>query len=142
MGNRWTERDLKKLAPGMVKGLAASEPVKRQRKAQKSVNKDKLYLIVWAICKEQGLRYESEYKFHHKRQFRFDMAIPEKKIAIEYEGIHSDKSGHTTVVGYNKDSVKYNLALTEGWRVLRYTSNTMKNAAADILKLLNNQSNG
>lgn len=31
--------------------------------------------------------FESEYQFHETRKYRFDWAIPEYKIAIEYEGL-------------------------------------------------------
>ena len=133
---------LKSLPAGMVKGIdMPASPVKTKQVKQQynDANKSKLYMVVWVLCKEHGLKYETEYKFHHKRKFRFDMAITEKKIAIEYEGIHSEKSRHTTIAGYNRDSEKYNLAATEGWRVLRYTSSTINNAGADLLKLINDK---
>lgn len=63
-----------------------------------------------------------EYRFHPTRRFRFDAAIPDKMIAIEYEGISGAKSRHTTLTGYTKDCEKYNLAALMGWRVLRYTA--------------------
>lgn len=31
--------------------------------------------------------FESEYKFHDVRKYRFDWALPQYKIAIEYEGL-------------------------------------------------------
>ena len=43
-------------------------------------------------------------------------------VAIEYEGIFSEKSGHTTLSGYKKDVEKYNLATKLGWKILRYTA--------------------
>lgn len=70
----------------------------------------------------RGVGFETEYRFHEKRQFRFDVAIPDKRIAIEYEGIYSSTSRHTTLDGYSKDCDKYNLAAVRGWRVLRFTS--------------------
>ena len=57
-------------------------------------------------------------------------------IAIEYEGIYSKKSRHTTQEGYNRDTQKYNLATTNGWRVLRYTADNYKNLETDLLKML------
>ena len=68
----------------------------------------------------EGIKVEKEYRFNEKRRFRFDFAIPEKKIGIEFEGIMNGKSRHTSVTGYSKDTGKYNLAAAEGWRVFRY----------------------
>ena len=73
-----------------------------------------------------------------KRRFRFDFAIEDKKIAIEYEGVYKGKSRHTTASGYSEDTIKYNLAVIEGWRVLRYTASTVHKFENDILTLLKN----
>ena len=80
--------------------------------------------------------YVTELRFHAVRQFRFDIAIEARKICIEYEGIFSGKSRHTSLDGYTRDSIKYNLATTEGWRVLRYTAKNYKNFENDIKQLL------
>lgn len=83
-----------------------------------------------------GLRFEKEYRFHPERKFRFDFAIPQYKIAIEYEGIFAYKSRHTTVTGYSTDTEKYNLAVIAGWKVLRYTQLTFTKAGDDVEKLI------
>ena len=46
-----------------------------------------------------GKPYVAEYSFHPERKWRFDFAIPEMKIGIEYNGIMSAKSRHTTITG-------------------------------------------
>lgn len=84
-----------------------------------------------------GIKYEEEYKFHPERKFRFDLAIIDEKIAIEYEGIFSQKSRHTSVKGYSTDADKYNLAQQLGWKVLRYTAMNFKNFDKDIKELIN-----
>lgn len=56
------------------------------------------------------------------RKWRFDFAIPELKLAFEYEGIFSAKARHTTVKGYMGDCEKYNTAVLLGWKVLRFTA--------------------
>lgn len=82
-----------------------------------------------------------ELKFLDDRMFRFDWAIPSRKVAIEYEGIYSQrkntsgKSRHTTLSGYSKDTEKYNLAAIDGWIVLRYTAKTYKRLESDLEKL-------
>jgi len=67
-----------------------------------------------------------EYKFLHDRRFRFDIAIPQHKIAIEFEGGIWTKGRHTRGRGYAKDAKKYNLATMHGWRLLRYTTEDAK----------------
>ena len=78
----------------------------------------------------------AEHRFHETRQWRFDIAIPAMKIAIEYEGIMSRKSRHTTVTGYTKDCEKYNAATIAGWRVLRYNAINYKSLGDDLMMLL------
>lgn len=77
-----------------------------------------------------------EYKGIQGRQFRFDWAIPSLKLAIEYEGLFSATSRHTTITGYSNDCIKYNLATLQGWRVLRYTAKTYPNIDVDIYHFL------
>ena len=78
----------------------------------------------------------AEHRFHETRQWRFDIAIPSLKIAIEYEGIMSRKSRHTTVTGYTKDCEKYNAATIAGWRVLRYNVFNYRSAGADVESII------
>ena len=78
----------------------------------------------------------AEHRFHETRQWRFDVAIPSLKIAIEYEGIMSRKSRHTTVTGYTKDCEKYNAATIAGWRVLRYNVFNYRSAGADVESII------
>ena len=78
----------------------------------------------------------AEHRFHETRQWRFDTAIPSLKIAIEYEGIMSRKSRHTTVTGYTKDCEKYNAATIAGWRVLRYNAINYKSVGEDMMSLI------
>ena len=73
------------------------------------------------FCRENDYRLYQEYRFHEKRAFRFDWAILEVKIAVEYNGIICKKSRHTTITGYSNDMKKINLAQTEGWKVFQFT---------------------
>lgn len=102
---------------------------------------NRLYTTIWAICKQRNLRFETEYRFDKVRRFRFDFAIPDKLLAVEYEGLMSSKSRHTTISGYSRDTEKYNLAAIKGWTVLRYTAKTVGNAGNDIERFLNDKTN-
>lgn len=62
-----------------------------------------------------------EHAFHPVRKWRFDLAWPDLKIAVECEGIkRGEKSRHTTPEGYTGDTEKYNAAAELGWFVFRY----------------------
>ena len=69
------------------------------------------------VLKSRKINFVSEHQFLSDRKFRFDIAMPEKKIAIEYEGLENKQQGkksrHTTNVGYSNDCLKYNLEIAE-----------------------------
>lgn len=88
------------------------------------------------ILQLMKIDFIAEHRFHETRQWRFDIAIPSLKIAIEYEGIMSRKSRHTTVTGYTKDCEKYNAATIAGWRILRYNAINYKSLGDDLMMLL------
>ena len=89
------------------------------------------------FCKylyDQGIKYpKPEYIFHPTRQWRFDMAWPEIKLAIEIEGgiygrgkpcptcKQRRKGAHGSVTGLLRDIEKYNQATYHGWKILRCT---------------------
>lgn len=93
-------------------------------------------IVIEQILKNLGLTYVKELKFSEKRRFRFDFAIPYYKIAIEYDGIVSSKSRHTSITGFSRDCEKTNLATIEGWKTLRYTALNYGNLEQDLKNLL------
>lgn len=145
----WTENDLKKLKEkgfvvddkrnGNVPCMQNPPPSpKPKTKIEKiSIEKNTIELFLKQF-QQQGLieNYKLEYQFDEVRKFRFDYAIVNLMIAIEYEGIMSDKSRHTTIGGYSKDIEKYNLAVTQGWKILRYTALNYLELYKDLEKLL------
>jgi hypothetical protein len=92
------------------------------------MSKAKLELIL----KQKKIEFVTEYRFHPVRKWRFDYAIPDKMIAIEYNGIMSAKSRHTTVIGYSNDLEKINQAQLLGWKVLQYTPLNVGQLADDL----------
>ena len=73
------------------------------------------------ILKSQGERPELEFKFHPKRRWRFDLALPQHMVAIEIEGGVWTNGRHVRGKGFLSDIEKYNEAAVLGWRVLRFT---------------------
>lgn len=104
---------------------------------KRSIEKDTIHAILDMLKLTNQIEdFVTELQFDEKRKFRFDYAIPSLRLGIEYEGIMSEKSRHTTISGYSKDIEKYNLALTQGWKVLRYTAKNYLNLEKDLQKLI------
>lgn len=124
----WTEAAVAKLG----KIPQQNEFVKTEKKYSKNIP-DYVAQIKQAIETELGLRCEREYRFVADRRFRFDLAIPGKKIAIEFEGGVWTHGRHTRSKGYINDAKKYNLAVMNGWKLLRYTVEDTKHVAWEII---------
>jgi hypothetical protein len=55
------------------------------------------------------------------RRWRFDIAWPDQKIALEVEGGAYTQGRHTRGKGFEEDCRKYNAAALDGWLVFRMT---------------------
>lgn len=139
MGSRfkgWTESDL---IPLGISEREQKANVLPKQPVQPTVDNPAIIHQALQIC---GIKSVREFKFLKERDFRFDVAIPEFKIAIEYEGGIFSHGRHVRGKGYAKDCVKYNLAVINGWKVLRYTPvNTQKlnwefQVVGDVQKLI------
>lgn len=60
-----------------------------------------------------------EHKFALPRQWRFDFAWPDQRIAVEIDGGLWQNGRHQTLSGTLGDCEKYEAALARGWRVYR-----------------------
>lgn len=123
------EKAVQKISGNGKKNNAKNQIVLQKR------SKEKEWLL-WNLqyfCNEKALTLETEYQFHPARKFRNDFAIPALKVAIEYEGLISQKSRHTTIKGYSSDTEKYNLQQSTGWKVFRVTALNYKS----IIQTLN-----
>jgi hypothetical protein len=99
------------------------------------MNKNKIPLLL----KAANVDFVTEYKFHPFRKWRFDFAIPDKLVAVEYNGVFSNKSRHITAVGHTGDCEKLNQAQILGWRVLQYTPLSKEADILNDLKALTNE---
>lgn len=72
----------------------------------------------------------TEYRFHPRRRWRFDMAWPDEMLAVEIEGGVWSGGRHTTGAGFSADCEKYNEASLLGWRIIRVTGDHIENGAA------------
>ena len=85
-------------------------------------------------------RFERQYPFAKSlgRRWLFDFAWPERKIAIEIEGLVVQKLAgqlvvrgrHASITGFKEDCIKYASAAVLGWRVLRFEQSQVKDGTA------------
>lgn len=64
--------------------------------------------------------------------FYLDIAFPQRRVAVELDGYQF----HSGREAFERDRLKQNLLVLEGWRLLRFTSNTvqdMPNMVRDLL---------
>lgn len=61
-----------------------------------------------------------EYRFHPERRWRFDFALPEKKLAIEIDGGIWNAGRHSRGKGQINDMEKGNAAVCLGWQILHF----------------------
>lgn len=93
----------------------------------------------------QGMRLPTprhEYRFDPERRWKFDVAYPEEKLAIEIEGGffgigkkcptcgRRKVAGHSSIQRLLGDTEKYNAAALAGWRVLRFSTVAVENGDA------------
>jgi hypothetical protein len=72
----------------------------------------------------------TEHRFAPPRRWRFDLAWPDVRLAVEVEGGTWSTSRHTTGAGFEADCIKYNEAAILGWRVLRVTPSMIDDGRA------------
>lgn len=80
------------------------------------------------LLKAHRIPFQREHRFHPVRRWRFDFVIlktaysePEElKIAVEIEGGIFTNGRHNRSTGALGDMQKYNSAVLNGWRLLRY----------------------
>tara|TARA_B100001057_G_scaffold480786_1_gene554022 strand:- start:297 stop:644 length:348 start_codon:yes stop_codon:yes gene_type:complete len=84
--------------------------------------------------------FQREYKFHMARKWRFDFVIGHQplsaKIAIEIEGGIFSQGRHTRGTGFSKDCEKYNMAVLQGWSILRYPTQMVSMNVLDDIRML------
>jgi hypothetical protein len=116
--------------PGKIRATKGKKLGNKGNKTKDWISKN-----LWAWCQANKLELKTEFRFHDVRKWRFDWFIP-GIAAIEYEGVISEKSRHTTISGFTSDAEKYNAAQSMGYKVLRYTAKNYKSIIEDLNKLL------
>ena len=77
-----------------------------------------------------------EYRFDSERRFKFDIAIPTHRVAIEIDGGVFIKSGHSGGKNAEAAMARGNLACMLGWMVLHYTPKMAMNATKVVEEVI------
>jgi very-short-patch-repair endonuclease len=103
---------------------------------KKQTKKTEAELVFAIHLRELGFaKCATEYEFHEGRGWRFDYAIPSRRIAIEIEGGIWTAGRHTRGRGYQDDLDKYNSAIVRGWKVFRFSvEDVVSGKAQDCLR--------
>jgi len=106
--------------------MTASATLKELRQNAKSQALTRRFMFLWKAL--GGSPLVKEWRFDHKRQWRFDFADINEKVAIELEGGIWTHGAHTRGKHYNSDCEKYNRATLMGWKVFRLTTDMITRA--------------
>lgn len=92
-----------------------------------SSHKPKAAELVYAIGTEAAQTVTEEERFMHSRDWKFDYALPDIKVAIEYQGgLFMKKGGHSNIAGQTRDWEKFNEAQIRGWLVICVNPKTIE----------------
>jgi very-short-patch-repair endonuclease len=91
-----------------------------------SVGEESLVLQLRAL----RIDAEREYRFDSIRKWRFDFAIPDRKLAIEVEGGTWSNGRHNRGSGMAADLEKYDAAMRQGWNVYRCSTEMVTSGRA------------
>lgn len=88
------------------------------------------YRSLMVILEAMGApRPVPEHRFHPRRRWRFDLAWPAAKVALEIEGGAWVYGRHNRPQGFMGDIEKYNEAAFMGWVVIRATPDMLEDAS-------------
>jgi very-short-patch-repair endonuclease len=67
----------------------------------------------------------TEYRFHPRRKWRFDVAWPDYQLAVELHGGLWSGGAHARPRGIQRDLEKHNAAMLLGWKVLYFSTDDL-----------------
>ena len=109
-------------------------PADTLAREQASAKREALELALYQQLRALGLTVglQRQWKFHPKRAWRMDFAYPSPDylLAIEVDGGTWTNGAHARGDGIERDCEKLASAVILGWRVLRATTNQVKDGTA------------
>ena len=86
--------------------------------------------LVWQLRAAGVPAPEREHVFARPRRFRFDLAWPERLLAVEVDGGAWSAGRHVRPQGFERDCEKSCIAAAHGWRVLHVTGAMVESGEA------------
>ncbi len=102
-------------------------------------HRDGLLLFLKKLL-ELGFDVRLEYRFHHSRRWRFDVALLDLELAVEIDGGGWIHGRHHRAAGRTNDNEKDAAAQLDGWRVIHVSPEHIANGEA--LALVERYANG
>lgn len=129
---RFALSDLSAPLRARVEGLS---PSKQKRRKVRQGESPLVASLRRRIALEGLPEPTTEHRFHSARKWRFDLAWPERMIAVEVDGGVWSGGRHTRGAGFVADCEKVNEATAMGWRVFRFpTPHVSDGSAIAILR--------
>lgn len=92
--------------------------------------------MILALLNSIRKGWQPEYQFLPSRKWRADFAHPRYKIIVEIEGGAFSNGRHVRGKGYLNDMEKYNSAILQGWKILRYAPGQEAQMMDDVRQLI------
>lgn len=108
-------------------GVPAGQRLRVGRKVDKLAG---LPLLIWQLQMAGAPAPEREFMFHAERKWAADLAWPDRRLLVEFEGGIYSNGRHVRGVGYENDCHKYNAACLSGFRLLRFTAGMVDDGLA------------
>lgn len=119
------EAALKQLSDGLQAKTPGSPYDCADPYAARPKSQGKAVSFAWRVFEEFEATFDPppirEFLFHPARKWRFDVAWPWQRIALEVEGGAWVQGRHVRGKGYLNDMHKYSEAAALGWRIIRVT---------------------
>lgn len=113
---------------GPIAQRGLQRPSRRPRRTQSRPEYETA--LAWQ-CRVAGLVEPlREYRVCEGRRFRFDLAWPVQRVALEIDGGVWISGRHSRGAGITSDCEKFSLAAIHGWRVLRVTGAMVRSGKA------------
>ncbi len=80
------------------------------------------FMLLWDSQPSDRPEPHTEYRFHPERKWRFDLAWPVQRVAVELDGGIFTGGGHNRGRQFAGNAEKHNAAVMLGWKLLRYTT--------------------
>lgn len=111
---------------------------KKQGDTSKPVNNlEAQFAQMWLAFNGADLILVPQVRFHETREWRFDFAIPSRKVAFEIQGGTYVRGAHSRGKQQTKDFEKHNEAIAAGWRLFYLDTKMLEPAriADEVAKL-------